>query len=385
MPAEVALFDAPATTEGPLSWLKALDWVRPPAGRRARRVDRHGLVITDHIAGQAPPAEVVWACQDVFHRANRSHVTWRRMTPLRFGSGGPAVAHWTCPLPLRAADAANVYTVHDLVPLRLPFATLDRKAAFHDLCREILARADHVVTVSETTRRDILSTFKIAEDRITTTYQSVRPHGAASQGPDEEVERQVAGVFGLPWKGYFLFFGGIEPKKNLARLIEAHLSSGVSTPLVIVGGQAWLDGDETRLLYDDLVVVRTIRDGAIRRQDRIRRYDYLPPGLLVSLVRGARATLFPSLYEGFGLPVLESMQLGTPVLASTGGALPEIAGDAALLVDPYDVDAITQGLRTLDADADLRTELARRGRERALVFSPENHQRRLAAVYEAVA
>jgi len=101
----------------------------------------------------------------------------------------------------------------------------------------------------------------------------------------------------------------------------------------------------------------------------------------VSLIRGARATLFPSLYEGFGLPVLESMLLGTPVLTSTEGSLPEVAGDAALLVDPYDVDAIRQGILTLDADEDLRSELSARGREQAEKFSPERYQARLEEAY----
>jgi glycosyltransferase involved in cell wall biosynthesis len=107
----------------------------------------------------------------------------------------------------------------------------------------------------------------------------------------------------------------------------------------------------------------------------------MPLRLLVSLIRGARATLFPSLYEGFGLPVLESMLLGTPVLTSTAGSLPEVAGDAALVVDPYDVDAIRDGIRTLDADEALRDDLSARGRQQAAKFSPERYQERLADAY----
>jgi glycosyltransferase involved in cell wall biosynthesis len=107
----------------------------------------------------------------------------------------------------------------------------------------------------------------------------------------------------------------------------------------------------------------------------------MPFHLLVSLIRGARATLFPSLYEGFGLPVLESMLLGTPVLTSTAGSLPEIAGEAAMLVDPYDVDAIRDGIRTLDADEPLRANLSERGRLQAAKFSPERYRDRLADAY----
>jgi glycosyltransferase involved in cell wall biosynthesis len=103
--------------------------------------------------------------------------------------------------------------------------------------------------------------------------------------------------------------------------------------------------------------------------------------MLMSLARGARATLFPSLYEGFGLPVLESMLLGTAVLTSTGGSLPEVAGEAAHIVDPYDVEAISQGIRALDMDEDYRTALEAAGRLQAARFSPEAYQARLKAVY----
>jgi len=188
-------------------------------------------------------------------------------------------------------------------------------------------------------------------------------------------------VFGLDWRGYFLFFGAIEPKKNLARIIEAYLASGVSAPLIIIGGRAWLDEDQVALMYPDIVELSEARDGVIRRADRIRRYEYLPFTLLVSLIRGAKATLLPSLYEGFGLPVLESMLLGTPVITSTEGSLPEIAGDSALLVDPYDTQAIRRAIVALDEDADLRADLARRGVGQAAKFSSAAYRQKLADLY----
>ena len=108
---------------------------------------------------------------------------------------------------------------------------------------------------------------------------------------------------------------------------------------------------------------------------------FVPFAPLMSLIRGARGVLFPSLYEGFGLPLLEAMLMGAPVLTSTAGSLPEVAGDAALLVDPYDVDAIRDGIRALDRDADLRAHLVERGRIRAEAFSPERYRERLRAAY----
>ena len=106
--------------------------------------------------------------------------------------------------------------------------------------------------------------------------------------------------------------------------------------------------------------------------------------MLISLIRGAKATLFPSLYEGFGLPVLESMALSTAVLTSTGGALPEVAGEAAVVVDPYDVQAITRGIQSLDADEGLRAHYEAQGVAQASAFSPEAYKERLRALYDKV-
>jgi len=152
-------------------------------------------------------------------------------------------------------------------------------------------------------------------------------------------------------------------------LIEAYLTSGVKTPLVLVGGRAWLEESETGLIDPSLA------------GDRIRQFEYLPRQLLVSLIRGARATLFPSIYEGFGLPVAESMALGTPVLTSNSGALAEIAGDAALLVDPLDVRGIKRGIQALDADEAMRGAFAARGLGQAEKFSAQAYQGRLAELY----
>ena len=380
---EVSLVDADRSPAPLERWLKLADWVTPPIARRARRIERSEAVITRQVAAQHPPCDVTWASPDIFHRANRSYATFRGVSSVTLGRGQRQtdVMHWTYPLPLRANGVANLYTFHDLVPLRLPFATLDNKQRYHALCAALARRADHLVCVSEATRRDVLSLLKVPEDRVSVTYQSADLDRYVAAKTDAEAEREVGGVFGLDWRGYFLFFGGVEPKKNLPRIVEAYLGSGVATPLVLVGGRGWLDEEELRLMHPDFVEVRALRERVLRREDRIRRYEYLPMTLLVSLIRGARATLFPSLYEGFGLPVLESMQLGTPVLTSTAGALPEVAGDAAVMVDPYDSLAIQRGIRALDADAALRDDLAARGRVQAQRFSPQAHQRRLAELY----
>ena len=156
--------------------------------------------------------------------------------------------HWTYPLPARVVGAKNIYTLHDLVPLRLPHTTLDRKRRYLQLMRRLTASADHIVTVSEASRRDIIDLLKVPEHRVTNTYQAVSvPHEVAAKS-DAELRLELQRSFGLEAGGYYLFFGAIEPKKNVGRLIQAYLASGVKAPLLIVGKRAWKSRQELRLL-----------------------------------------------------------------------------------------------------------------------------------------
>lgn len=346
-------------------------------GRTAVGIMPSPEVIWPSRGGGRPDADLYWSADKLFYYAHRSMQAYGKFTPVTFSSDhkAPDVMQWTATLPLYARNAANIYTIHDLIPLRLPHATLERKKTYMQLCRGIASRADHIVVVSETTRQDVIRLLNVPEDRVTNTYQSVDVPLHLRERPQAEVATELEGIFNLGWKDYFLYFGAIEPKKNLGRIIEAYLASGSKTPLIIVGGRAWLAEGETALLN------QVTRDGGPNAQ-RIRQYDYMPLNLLVSLIRGAKATLFPSLYEGFGLPVLESMQLETCVLTSTAGSLPEVAGDAAVLVDPYDTRAIARGIRTLDEDEALRANLQTRGVEQAALYSPANYQQRLGQLYQ---
>jgi glycosyltransferase involved in cell wall biosynthesis len=384
---EISLLDAnPPGTSGLKRLTAGLAALAMPWTTLARRIERTGEVIHQQLEANAPPCDALWARRDVFHAANYAYAAVGRFSTVRLGRNpGADVMHWTCPLPIREPRIANVYTIHDLVPLRLPFATLDVKRRFYSMCRQICRGADRIVTVSEHSKEDIMRVFGVAERRIAVTYQAVDLPKAWLTQPDTVVAQDIERVFELSWRGYFLFYGAIEPKKNLGRVIEAYLASGVVAPLVIVGHDGWLNDDDFRLLRGDAVDGSPPRRGINHNAGRIRRYDYLPSRLLASLVRGAKATLMPSLYEGFGLPVLESILLGTPVLASTAGALPEVAGDGALLVDPYDTDAIRTAIRDLDADEDLRASLVARGARQARRFSGEAYRGRLTDLYAAVA
>ncbi len=349
-------------------------------GRTARAVAPATEIAWPQDGGRPPAADRFWAAQDLFHYALRGYRKYGGATPVRFDTASapaPDVMHWTAVLPMHAKGVANIHTFHDLIPLRLPHTTVDDKAAFLTVCRQIARHTDHIAVVSETTRRDVIQMLDVPEDRVTNTYQAVELPPHLVTRPQDEVQRELETAFGLGWKDYFLHFGAIEPKKNLGRIVEAYLASDVKTPLAIVGGRAWLDAGETAML--DQVEALDLPVGK-----RIRRFEYASFSHLISLIRGAKAVLFPSLYEGFGLPVLEAMALDTAVLTSTAGSLPEVSGDATISVDPYDVQAMSRGIQALDADEALRDDLVRRGRIQAAKFTPEAYQSRLRELYAKV-
>ena len=379
---EIAFFDVNAG-DIPL-WLQRLRTLREasvaPFGYEARRVPVTGTVITDTFKSRLPYFDAIHNCPDLYRKAHSLFGVFGFMHRVR-AAPRPHLMHWTYPLPLRIPKIPNIYTLHDLVPLRLPYTTLDNKRRYFKLLKKIAKRADHIVTVSESAKQDIMNLLKVSPDRITNTYQAISIPEKYSAKPPEVVQREVEGTFGLEYRNYYLFWGSIEPKKNIGRIIEAYLGSGVEPPLVIVGAQAWKSEDELKLLYDDNIRSLVQVQNVTRVKKQVIQLSYASFPLLVSLIKGAKAAIFPSLYEGFGLPVLESMTLGTPVISATTASIPEVAADAAILVNPYDTREISEAIRAIDADDGLRDSLVQRGLARAELFSMDNYKSRLSAVY----
>ncbi len=296
----------------------------------------------------------------------------------------PAIFHATQATPLYVRGAKNIYTIHDLVPMRLPHTTLDDKPYFVKLVRYLGQFADRIVTVSECSRQDLISLAGVPEEKVVNTYQAVALPPSLTDIPHEEVAQLVERSFGLKYKEYFLYYGAIEPKKNVGALVDAYVASGTSRPLIVAGALGWRYESEVRKIRENRSRGYQFDGDLIREDQRIRRLQYLPLFQLVALIRGARALLFPSLYEGFGLPVLEAMLLGTPVLTSSISSLKEVAGDAALLVDPSNVVDIMRGIQQLDSDDALRAALSAKGRVQAEKFSPQAYGERLAKLYEGL-
>ena len=377
---EIGFFDSREAAPVPYPkeiWNAVSDQFRVPLGVEPSAVNLTGTVITDQFQGRLPLHDHLFVARNLFANARR-YFSWSgRFVDLVFDTT-PEILHCTYQLPLRAKRSCNIYTIHDLVPLRLPFTTLDNKRQTYRLLRKIAAEADHIVTVSENSKRDIVQLLGISEDRVTNTYEAVDFPRELVERSEDLVAAQLRSSYGLEMQDYLLFYGALEPKKNVARLIDAYMLSAVDIPLVITGAVGWGNKTEAKRLQE----IRTEGAAGLNGSRRIYHFEYVSLPMLVTLIRGARAVIFPSLYEGFGLPVLEAMLLGTPVVTSRASSLPEIAGDAALYVNPYDIDEIAQAIKTITADADLRAELARRGRIQAELFSVARYRERLAALYE---
>lgn len=286
------------------------------------------------------------------------------------------IFHLTSPLPIRMDKVANVVTAHDAIPLVLPESTAVNLLHYQRIMKASLRHADGIFAVSEQSKRDLVALLDLPEERLHVTYQSVSVPEELRQVDPDTLTRFLEANFGLEPGGYFLFHGAIEPKKNLMRIIDAYLMARSDLPLVVAGKEGWLCRNEVNRL--DMLCKGDPRQG------RIRRFEYLPYWQLMYLVKGARAMIFPSLYEGFGLPVLEAMQMGTPVITSNNSSLKEIAADAAYLVDPRDTGEIAHAIDALTEDNDMHASLRAKGTARAEFFSPRRHLERVEAGYRRI-
>jgi glycosyltransferase involved in cell wall biosynthesis len=274
----------------------------------------------------------------------------------------------------RSARKRLVITIHDLSFLTHPEChTPENIRHAVSGTRDAVAWADALIAISQHTRRDLIEHMGASPDRVVVTHIAPNPLCVREENP--LVLSHVRNAYQLP-RDFILFVGALEPRKNVKRLLAAYaqLSPALrrDVHLVIAGGQGWLSDDIRPMVK------------ALSLTDQVHFLGYVKEEDLPALYSLATVFAYPSLYEGFGLPVLEAMQCGTPVLTSNVSALPEVAGEAALLVSPIDVDAITDGLTRLLEDMDLRAELRRHGYARGRLFSWERCARETLAVYQRV-
>ena len=272
------------------------------------------------------------------------------------------------------APCPVVVSIHDLSFEHLP-ETFKRRSRtqLRLTVRRSARKATQILALSEHARADIISTYGIAPDIVTAI-----PIAAADRfGPvaDERDLQRVRHTYGIAGD-YILSVGSIQPRKNLGRLVAAYArlrrTNGnlILPKLVIVGKRAWL--------YEE--TLRAIRESGV--SDSVILTGYVPEADLPALYSGALCFVYPSYFEGFGLPPLEAMKCGAPVLAGNRTSLSEVVGDAGLLVDPLDTDAIASGIARLVEDPAFRNELSVKGLKRSELFKWENTAKRTLEVYK---
>lgn len=261
-----------------------------------------------------------------------------------------------------------VVTIHDLAFLRFPEQVPVRRQRYLSRAvREAATRSDQVITVSEATKRDIVELLGADADRVHVTPLGVEPAFHPWDAEALDAFRQSHAVE----RPYLLSVGTLEPRKNIPGLIAAYREVAASVPhdLVLVGAEGWLTEG----------IHATIQAAGLG--NRIKLTGFVPDGDLPGWYGAADAFVFPSLYEGFGLPVLEAMACGTPVVTADNSSLAEVAGDAALLVDASDTAGLAGALLRIVDDESLRTDLRARGLARSATYAWQRTAAQTAAVY----
>jgi glycosyltransferase involved in cell wall biosynthesis len=295
--------------------------------------------------------------------------------------GGPTVESFLGPVDvfhsvnavvLGQQRGRRVVTVHDLTCLQFPqLHPWSRRTLFRLGIRLAATRADAIIVPSSATKRALAARFPTTEEKI-----RIVPWAHAEQfmplGPMVTVP--VIGRYGLRYRDYLLFVGNIEPRKNLLTLVEAYNRLRNDTPLsprlAIVGGEGW----KNQAIHRAAAASPFASD--------IRFLGHLPDTELPALMNGALAFVYPSIHEGFGLPPLEAMACGTPVITSSRSSLPEVVGDAGLLVAPEDTAGLADAMARVVVERSLREDLRERGLKQAGRFSWEETARLTLKVYE---
>lgn len=284
---------------------------------------------------------------------------WYRLRlpfPIEWWTGDLDLFHATdFNLPPTKAHTKTILTIHDLAYEVYPQLTMPGMLNYlQRVVPRVVYEADHVIAVSESTMADLYNLYGVPLERM-----SVVPHGVEERFSPEAEPGEVSRLresYGLSDKPIILTVGTLQPRKNHLRLVQAFKTLARDYTLVIAGGFGW----DYQVVLDEV--------SALGIDHAVQFIGFVADEDLPALYRMATLFVFPSLYEGFGLPVLEAMACGTPVIASNTSSLPEIAGNAALLIDPLDTGALVNAMRNALDDSALRADLRRSGLAQAAYF-----------------
>lgn len=316
-----------------------------------------------NVATTELPLSAVWQ-QRLWHRL-------RLPLPVEWFTGRFTLYHATdFLLPHVQSNSPTILTVHDLSFERVPDAASPRLRAFLQAAvPRSVRRTTHIIADSEATKQDLIELYGCNAQKISVVLSSVAPRFHPTQDNSIRMKYKIGD------HPFLLCVGTVQPRKNYPRVVRALSSLGEAwshVHLVIAGGKGWLEDE----LYKTIV--------QLNMQERVHLIGFADDQDLPALYSAAECTVVASLYEGFGFPVLESMACGTPVITSNVSSLPEVAGDAALLVDPYDVEAIADAMRRILSDVTFIADLRHRGKAQAAHFTPEATAQRLREVYSKV-
>ena len=278
--------------------------------------------------------------------------------------------HYTTPI---IKNCKSVVTFHDMTFYLFPEMHEKAKVIlFKNMIQYSSLAANKIISVSQSTSTDMMKILDIDPTKICTVLSAANPKYFVQ---DTDHIEQVCSKYSLEQKQYLLFVGALEPRKNIPLLIEAYsklVEEFPNIPLVIVGKKGWMYQSIFELVE------------SLNISDEVRFLGYVDEDDLVALYNGAKVFVYPSTYEGFGFPVLEAMQCGTPVITSNTSSLPELAGDSALLIDPNNVDDLLNKMRNLLVNDSLAMELSVKGLARASLFTWQNTAMQTLNVYQSL-
>jgi glycosyltransferase involved in cell wall biosynthesis len=291
------------------------------------------------------------------------------------------VESWTGPLdlfhepdfvlPPSKPGTRTLITIHDLSFVRQPDSIMPgMEAHLNKWVPHSVRRADHVIAVSEATRQDLIELYQTPPEKITTLY-----HGVTTAFKPIKEPTKLAAVrqkYKLDDRPFILSVSTIQARKNYKRLIQAFAQIDSSYSLVIGGSKGWY--------YQD-IFAEVVR---LDLEKRVHFPGFVADADLPALYSAASLFVYPSLYEGFGLPVLEAMACGTPVVVSNQSSLPEVVGEAGLLVDPYDVEALTAAMSEVLAETEVRQQLSEAGQAQAKKFTWKKTATQLLKLYHTL-
>lgn len=276
-------------------------------------------------------------------------------------------------IPPHRPSCKSVITVHDLAFLLYPHFLTKESARYYGHIDQAVRWTDHIISVSESTKRDTIQHLGVPEDKITVVYEAANPiFQPMDQDKAREEVRNRHGIDGP----FILFVSTIEPRKNVPTLVRALWQLmecyKEDVRLVLAGGKGWLFEDAFAVVED------------LKMDGRVHFVGRVPSEDLLYLYNTAEMLAHPAFYEGFGLPPLEAMACGLPVVASNVASLPEVVGDAGLLIDPHDVDELTVAMWRILNDSALRQEMQEKGLRQAEGFSWKRAARETMDIYRLV-